>query len=56
MAIEIDARFAPETSGSLLIAVPREKLEVLIGLFAEEWEPCWVVGEVMEGRRIEVVW
>jgi len=47
--------YTPETSGGLLVAVPQEKLEELIGLFAEEGEPHWVVGEVVEGEEIEVV-
>ena len=46
--------YTPETSGGLLVAVPRERLETLIALFAEEEEPLWVVGEVLEGEGIEV--
>jgi len=30
-------------------------LEALIALFVEEGEPHWVVGEVVEGKGIEVV-
>jgi len=47
--------YTPETSGGLLVAVPQEKLEELIGLFTEAGEPHWVVGEVVEGEEIEVV-
>jgi len=46
--------FTPETSGGLLIAVPPEKLEMLTALFAGEGHPYWVVGEVVEGKGIEV--
>jgi len=46
--------FTPETSGGLLVAVPPEKLDALIALFAGEGHPCWIVGEVVEGRGIEV--
>ena len=46
--------FTPETSGGLLIAVPPEKLEMLTTLFAGEGHPYWVVGEVVEGKGIEV--
>jgi len=47
--------YTPETSGGLLIAVPPERLEMLVGLFAEEKEPLWVVGEVLEGEGIELL-
>jgi selenide,water dikinase len=46
--------FTPETSGGLLVAVPPENLAPLTALFAEEGQPCWVVGEVMEGQGLEV--
>jgi selenide,water dikinase len=46
--------FTPETSGGLLAAVPTERLEMLITLFADEGCPCWVIGEVVEGEGIEV--
>ncbi len=47
--------FTPETSGGLLVAVPPERLSKLTALFAEEEHPCWVVGEVVKGKGIEVV-
>jgi selenide,water dikinase len=47
--------FTPETSGGLLVAVPPESLGPLTGLFAEEGQPCWVVGEVVEGQGLEVI-
>jgi len=46
--------FTPETSGGLLVAVPLERLEMLTALFTGEGQPCWVVGEVVEGKGIEV--
>jgi len=46
--------FTPETSGGLLIAVPADRLGTLTGLFAEEGEPYWVVGEMVEGEGVEV--
>jgi len=46
--------YTPETSGGLLVAVPPEMLEALTGLFADEGQPCWVVGEVEEGEGMEV--
>ena len=47
--------FTPETSGGLLAAIPAEKLDTLLDLFAEANHPCWVIGEVAEGTGIEVV-
>jgi selenide,water dikinase len=46
--------FTPETSGGLLAAVPPEKLDALLALFAEAEHPCSVVGEVVEGAGIEI--
>ncbi len=47
--------FTPETSGGLLVAVPPDKLDTLLSLFAETGHPCWVIGEVVEGEGIQVV-
>jgi selenide,water dikinase len=47
--------YTPETSGGLLVAVPADALETLTELFAAQHQPCWFVGEVMEGEGIEVV-
>jgi selenide,water dikinase len=47
--------FTPETSGGLLAAIPAEKLDTLLDLFAEANHPCWVIGEVAEGAGIEVL-
>jgi len=47
--------FTPETSGGLLVAVPPEGLETLTALFADEGQHYWIVGEVVEGKGIEVI-
>ena len=47
--------FTPETSGGLLIAVARPKLDGLTDLFSEEGQACWVVGDVREGEGIRVM-
>jgi selenide,water dikinase len=47
--------FTPETSGGLLVAVPAERLEKLVGLFDTEGQELWMIGEVVEGEGIEVV-
>lgn len=46
--------FTPETSGGLLVAVSPENLPPLLDLFEAAAHPCWVVGEVVEGRGIAV--
>jgi selenide,water dikinase len=46
--------FTPETSGGLLAAVSPTKLETLLDLFNKAEHPCWVVGEVTEGKGILV--
>jgi len=46
--------FDPQTSGGLLLGVPREKLSDLQKRAAELNQPVWVVGEVGEGSGIEV--
>jgi selenide,water dikinase len=47
--------YTPETSGGLLVAAPPERLEVLTARFAGTGEPCWVVGDVVEGHGIEII-
>ncbi len=48
------ALHCPETSGGLLISLEPEKVPFLRGLFSEEGEETWVVGEVTDGRAVEV--
>jgi selenide,water dikinase len=47
--------FDPQTSGGLLLAVPAEKLSAFLRRGAELGQPLWEIGEVIEGRWIEVV-
>ncbi len=47
--------YTPETSGGLLAAVPRNKLGLIRSRFADAGQGIWVVGEVDEGRGIEIV-
>jgi selenide,water dikinase len=47
--------YTPETSGGLLAAVPRERLDALLERFEAASHPCWVIGEVMEGEGVEVI-
>jgi selenide,water dikinase len=45
----------PQTSGGLLVAVPAERLETFLAFCAEQGQPAWVIGDVVEGEGIEVV-
>lgn len=44
----------PQTSGGLLLAVPREKRADFESRMQARGEPCWFVGEVIEGNEITV--
>jgi selenide, water dikinase len=46
--------FTPETSGGLLVAVPPDSVPSLVADFGQAGQPCWVIGEVVEGQGIEV--
>jgi selenide,water dikinase len=46
--------FDPQTSGGLLLGVPREKLAGLEARAKELDQPVWVIGEVRPGSGIEV--
>jgi selenide,water dikinase len=46
--------YVPETSGGLLIGVPKKKLRELTTLFDREGQSYWVVGRVVEGEGIEL--
>jgi selenide,water dikinase len=46
--------FDPQTSGGLLLGVPREKLADFQKRGQELNQPVWVLGEVREGQGIEV--
>ncbi len=47
--------FDPQTSGGLLLAVPRRKLAEFLKRADEIKQPVWVIGKVIEGTGIEVV-
>ena len=46
--------FDPQTSGGLLLGVPQEKLGEFEKRAGELDQPIWVIGEVCEGKGIEV--
>lgn len=46
--------FDAQTSGGLLLSVPKEKLDGMLARAAGVEQELWVVGEVIEGDRIEV--
>ncbi len=47
--------FDPQTSGGLLLGVPRDKLDTFLSRSKELHQPAWVIGEVRSGTGIEVV-
>jgi selenide,water dikinase len=47
--------YTPETSGGLLVSVPRDRVGALLTLFERAGAPCWEVGEVAEGEGIQVL-
>jgi selenide,water dikinase len=46
--------FDSQTSGGLLLAVPPEKLDKFLSRAAQKDQPVWVIGEVLQGKGIEV--
>jgi selenide,water dikinase len=46
--------FDSQTSGGLLLAVPPDRLDQFIIRAAQMGQPMWVIGEVLEGKGIEV--
>ncbi len=46
--------FDSQTSGGLLLAVPPNKLDRLLSRATQMEQPLWVIGEVIQGRGIEV--
>jgi selenide,water dikinase len=46
--------FDSQTSGGLLLVVPPKKLEALLSRAAEMDQSVWVIGEVIQGKGIEV--
>ena len=47
--------FDPQTSGGLLLAVPRSKKDAFLKRAQETGQPAWVIGEAIEGSGIDVV-
>lgn len=47
--------FDPQTSGGLLLCVPADKLNSLLARADQLNQPVWVIGEVVEGKEIEVL-
>jgi selenide,water dikinase len=47
--------FDPQTSGGLLLAVPPKKLTTFLRRAEEVKQPVWVIGEAVEGGKVEVV-
>lgn len=46
--------FDPQTSGGLLLGIPKEKLSAFESRAKELNQPIWIVGEVKEGKGITV--
>ncbi len=47
--------FDPQTSGGLLLAVPRSRKDAFLKRAKEIDLPVWVIGEAVEGEGIDVV-
>lgn len=47
--------FDSQTSGGLLLSVPAKNADRLLDHAAQEKQPLWVIGEVIQGDHIEVV-
>ena len=47
--------FDPQTSGGLLLAVPRRKLSKVLAQMTEAGAPAWVIGRVTQKTGIEVI-
>jgi selenide,water dikinase len=48
--------YTPETSGGLLAAVPPDSVDALIERFDSAAHPCSIVGQVLEGEGVEVIY
>jgi selenide,water dikinase len=46
--------FDPQTSGGLLLAVPRSKKQKFLERAQAAGQPAWVIGEAVEGSGMDV--
>jgi selenide,water dikinase len=46
--------FDPQTSGGLLLGVPREQLDAFLARAKELDQPAWLIGEVESGSGIQI--
>ncbi len=47
--------FDPQTSGGLLLAIPRQILPAFLKAAESRQQPVWVIGEIITEQRIEVI-
>ena len=47
--------FDPQTSGGLLLAVPKHIKNEFLGKAKDTEQPAWVIGNVVEGSGLEVI-
>ena len=47
--------FDAQTSGGLLLCVPQNQVDILMERASQIGQPLWVVGEIIEGKGIEVI-
>lgn len=45
----------PQTSGGLLVAAPKDRLDAFLSFCAERDQPAWVIGDVVAGEGIEII-
>jgi selenide,water dikinase len=47
--------FDAQTSGGLLLCVPKNQVGVLMERASQIGQPLWVVGDIIEGKGVEVI-
>jgi selenide, water dikinase len=47
--------YDPQTSGGLLLGLPKEKFSEFMAAAQEIGQPAWLVGDVIPGDQIQVV-
>jgi selenide, water dikinase len=45
----------PQTSGGLLLAIPRDRVQAFQQACQDRAQACWVIGEVRDGQGITVL-